>query len=85
MEAGLGTSGGSGGGGRRSGASEEQARDWSSARLAKAVTIIADAIGKIRREPKLAEIAAVRALWSVALMARSKGNGIPSPRKRGEG
>jgi len=73
MEAGQGPSGGFGGGWRRSGASEEQARDWSSARLAKAVTIIADAIGKIRREPKLAEIAAVRALWSVALMARSKG------------
>ncbi len=56
----------------RAGAAERQMRAWTSARLARAVSGLADAVGKVRREPRLAEVVAVRALWAVALAARSK-------------
>jgi DNA polymerase III subunit delta len=45
---------------------------WSAAKLARAVEILADAILKTRREPKLGQAIALRALWSVAQAARSK-------------
>jgi DNA polymerase-3 subunit delta len=46
-------------------------RQWTSAKLARAITILSQAIGKARREPNLSEMIAVRALWSVALAARN--------------
>ncbi|VTZ49217.1 hypothetical protein MPC4_140116 [Methylocella tundrae] len=42
----------------------------------RAIEILAEAIGKARLEPKLAEAIALRALWSVALAARPR----PAPR-----
>jgi len=45
---------------------------WTSERLARAINVLAEAVGKVRREPRLAEVTAVRALWSVALAARNK-------------
>jgi DNA polymerase-3 subunit delta len=56
----------------RAAASDKQMQAWSAARLARAITILAEAIGKVRREPRLAETVAVRALWAVALAAGSK-------------
>ena len=49
-----------------------QIKRWSSARMARAVSILADAVQKTRREPALDEPTAIRALWSVALAARPK-------------
>jgi DNA polymerase-3 subunit delta len=51
---------------------DKQMRVWSSQRLARAISILAEAIGKVRREPRLAEIVCVRALWAVALAAKGK-------------
>jgi DNA polymerase-3 subunit delta len=59
----------------RAASADRQMQVWSSARLARAVSILAEAIGKVRREPRLAEIVAVRALWAVALAARNKREG----------
>ncbi len=56
----------------RAAAADRQMRAWTSARLARAVSILAEAIGKVRREPRLAEVIAVRALWSVALAGRAR-------------
>jgi DNA polymerase-3 subunit delta len=64
--------GAAGGGFRRAGAMDQHLRAWTSARLHRAIAILGEAIGKARREPKLAEITAVRALWSIALAARNK-------------
>lgn len=61
-----------GAGARRMGAFDQHLRSWTSARLARAVEVLADAIGRARREPKLAEPIAMRALWMVAGAARSK-------------
>ncbi len=58
--------------GARRAAAEQQLRMWDAPRLAKAVTVLGEAVGRARREPRLAEAIAVRALWSVALAARSK-------------
>ena len=70
MDGGGGESGGFYG--ARKAAAEQQLRMWDAPRLAKAVTILGDAIGRARREPRLAQAIAVRALWSVALAARAK-------------
>jgi len=51
---------------------DRQMRAWSAPRLARAVSILAEAVNKVRREPRLAETVCVRALWAVALAARSK-------------
>ena len=56
--------------GARKAAAEQQLRLWDAPRLAKAVTVLSDAIGRARREPRLAQAIAVRALWSVALAAK---------------
>lgn len=53
----------------RAAAMERQMRNWTSARLSRAIAGLAEAIGKVRREPRLAEVVAVRALWAVALAA----------------
>jgi DNA polymerase-3 subunit delta len=61
--------------GPRKAAAEQQLRLWDAPRLAKAVTILGEAIGRARREPRLAQAIAVRALWSVAFAARAKNPG----------
>ena len=43
---------------------------WTQARLAKAIESLAEAIGRIRREPKLGPVLTVRALWTIAFSAR---------------
>lgn len=53
--------------GSRRAAAEQQLRLWDAARLSKAVAALGDAIGRARREPRLAQAIAVRALWTVAL------------------
>ena len=50
----------------------QQIRKWTSARVARATGILADAVQRTRREPNLNEATAVRALWSVALAARPR-------------
>jgi DNA polymerase-3 subunit delta len=62
-----------GGGPRRAQIFDAHLRAWTAARLARAVEILAEAINKLRREPKLAEAIALRALWRIAGSAR------PSP------
>jgi len=44
-----------------------QVAKWTSARLDRAVQILADAVLAARRQPMLAEAIAIRALWSLAL------------------
>jgi DNA polymerase-3 subunit delta len=56
----------------RAGAMDRQMRAWSAPRLARAIAILAEAVGKVRREPRLADVVAVRALWAVALATRGK-------------
>ncbi len=60
------------GGFRRSATLDRHVRTWSSPKLARAIEILSQAIGKARREPVVADMITVRALWSVALTARSK-------------
>lgn len=65
--------GGSGGSefyGPRKTTAEQQLRQWDADRLTKAVGTLADAVGRARREPRLAQAIAVRALWAVALASR---------------
>jgi DNA polymerase-3 subunit delta len=57
---------------KRKQALEQQLRLWHEIRLARAVAVLADAIGRARREHRLAEIIAVRALWSLAQIARPR-------------
>jgi DNA polymerase-3 subunit delta len=58
------------GGFRRGEAFDRHRRSWTAAKLAHATEILAEAIGRARREPKLAEAAAMRALWRIAGAAR---------------
>lgn len=58
--------------GARRALAEQQLRLWDAERLAKTVTILGDAIGHARREPRLAQAIAVRALWAVALAAQRR-------------
>lgn len=60
------------GGFRRTATLDRHVRAWSSPKLARAIEILSQAIGKARREPVLADMITVRALWTVALAARSK-------------
>lgn len=65
--------GGSGDGGfygPRRAAAAEQLRLWDAGRLARTITTLGEAVGRARREPRLAQPIAVRALWAVALAAR---------------
>jgi DNA polymerase-3 subunit delta len=57
---------------KRRQAVERQLRTWTEARLARAVGLLADAAGRARREHRLAQIIANRALWSVAQAARQR-------------
>jgi DNA polymerase-3 subunit delta len=68
-------SGGSGDGGfygPRKMLAEQQLKQWDASRLARTVTVLGDAVGRARREPRLAQAIAVRALWTVALAARGR-------------
>ena len=58
--------------GPRRALAEQQLRLWDAERLARTVTVLGDAIGRARREPRLAQAIAVRALWTVALAARGR-------------
>jgi DNA polymerase III subunit delta len=51
---------------------DKHVRAWSSARLARAIAILNEAILRCRREPRLAEAITARTLWTIALAARSK-------------
>jgi len=46
---------------------DKQMRASPAPQLARAVTILAEAVGRVRREPRLSDAIAVRALWAVAL------------------
>lgn len=72
IEGGMGGGEGHGGGFARARALDAHLRIWTSARLLRAIEILAEAIGKARLEPKLAEAIALRALWSIALAARPR-------------
>lgn len=65
-------SGGYSQGFRRAAAVDKHVRTWNSGRLARAITILNDAIGRCRREPRLSQALTARALWTIALAARSK-------------
>ncbi len=58
--------------GPRRAVAEQQLRLWDATRLAKMVVALNDAVGRARREPRLAQAIAMRALWTVALGARSR-------------
>ncbi len=67
--------GGSGEGGfygPRRALAEQQLRLWDTGRLAQAITGLGEAIGRARREPRLAQAIAVRALWAVAVAAQGR-------------
>ena len=49
---------------------ETHLRTWTSARLGRAATILGEAVGRARRDPALARVTAVRALWTIALASR---------------
>lgn len=51
---------------------DAQARKWPAAKLVHAIDQIAEAIRRCRRQADLAEVIAVRALWTVALTARGR-------------
>lgn len=55
--------------GSRKAALDRHVRAWPSQKLADAIQTLSSAIGKARREPKLADVIAVRALWTVARAA----------------
>jgi DNA polymerase-3 subunit delta len=65
-------SGAQGGFGFRRATLDKHMRQWTSAKLARAIAILSQAIGKARREPALSEMITVRALWSVALAAKNR-------------
>ena len=56
--------------GPRKAQAQAQLRRWSEPRLGRAVAVLGEAVGRARREPRLAQAIAVRALWTVALAAR---------------
>jgi DNA polymerase III subunit delta len=71
-ESGRGPVGGGGFGFRRSPAFERHVRAWPSERLSRTIVALNQAIGKARRDPRLADQIALRALWSIALSAKKK-------------
>jgi len=72
LDAETGRSGMGAGFGRRNAAIERHVRNWPSERLARTITALNQAIGKARRDPKLADQIAMRALWAVAMQAKRK-------------
>lgn len=63
---------GFGSGFRRGAAFDRHLRAWTSDKLARSIARLSLAIAKSRREPALANMIAVRALWAVALTAKRK-------------
>jgi DNA polymerase III subunit delta len=57
---------------RRKEAFDRHLRSWTRENLGRAIGGLAEAIGKVRREPKLGPSLAARALWTIALSARSE-------------
>ena len=55
----------------RKGALERQASRWSAARLGRLFSALQNASARVRRDPKLAEITAMRALWALGSSARA--------------
>ena len=49
---------------------KNQIQSWSAAALQRSIVNIQDAIAKVRREPRLAEIVTIRVLWTLALANR---------------
>lgn len=49
----------------------DQMNLWSAARLLRAIELVAGAIEQCRRQPRLAELVAVRTMWQVAQAART--------------
>jgi DNA polymerase III subunit delta len=49
---------------------ERQAARWSAARLGRLLASLQNAAGRVRRDPKMAEITAMRALWALGSSAR---------------
>jgi DNA polymerase-3 subunit delta len=56
----------------RRGALERQAARWSATRLARLTGPLRAAAGRVRMEPKMATMAAMRALWGIASGARAQ-------------
>ncbi len=52
---------------------DKHVRAWSSGRLGRVIAILNEATAKCRREPRLSQAITARALWTIALAARSKG------------
>jgi DNA polymerase-3 subunit delta len=69
-EAGRAESGGYAGGYRRSAAFDRHVRAWTSDKLTRSIAGLGQSIAKARREPTLANMIAVRALWAVAQAAK---------------
>jgi DNA polymerase-3 subunit delta len=61
-----------GGGFGRTRIFETHLRAWSAGRLARAIEILAEAVDRARREPRLAHAVALRALWRIAFMAGAR-------------
>lgn len=62
--------GGRSGGYDRNPAFKSQMQSWSAMALQRSIVNIQDAITKVRREPRLAEILTIRVLWTLALANR---------------
>jgi DNA polymerase III subunit delta len=58
---------------RRSATFDRHLRAWTSRKLARAITGLGQAVAKARREPALADMIALRALWAIALAAKKVG------------
>ena len=68
----AGASGDGGFYGPRRALAEQQLHLWDAVRLASIVNMLGDAVGRARREPRLAQAIAVRALWAIALASRGR-------------
>jgi DNA polymerase-3 subunit delta len=51
---------------------DAQVRAWPATKLVRAIDQLAEAIRRCRRQADLAEVTAVRALWTIALMAKGR-------------
>jgi DNA polymerase-3 subunit delta len=49
-----------------------QTKNWSSAKVERAISILAEGVQKTRRSPALSDLLAIRALWAVALAGKRR-------------
>ncbi len=49
-----------------------QMKNWNSAKAERAIATLADGVQKTRRAPALSDVAAIRALWSIALAGKPR-------------